>query len=177
MRASLAVLPFVMLVLAACNDAAEPRDGGDNEGQPAQAALALEGEGLRLVLRSSGSTRPLPFGTTRDSVVQAVYATGVVPVDSGAAGDCGLDYLTWSNRLNTNFREGALVGWAVRDPGLTTMAGIGVGSSRAALDSVHQAEVSTTSLGNEFAAGGMAGVLSPEERIEVMWAGEVCLAR
>ena len=60
------------------------------------------------------------------------------------------------------------------------MSGIGVGSARAALDAVYSATVSTTTLGEEFSAGGLAGVFdgpTAAARITAMWAGTTCLAR
>jgi hypothetical protein len=41
-------------------------------------------------------------------------------------------------------------------------------------------EISQTSLGTEFDAGGLSGVLSgrgPDARIEGLWAGMACIAR
>ena len=63
---------------------------------------------------------------------------------------------------------------------LTTASGIGLGSTRAALESAYAARVSRSTLGMEFVAGGIAGLLAsdhPAAPITHLWAGQVCLAR
>jgi hypothetical protein len=60
------------------------------------------------------------------------------------------------------------------------MSGIGPGSTRAELEAVYEVEVEPTSLGIEFSAGGIGGLLdgeSPDARITAMWAGVTCLFR
>ncbi|WP_309673554.1 hypothetical protein [Gemmatimonas sp.] len=65
-------------------------------------------------------------------------------------------------------------------PKLTTPSGIGLGSTRAALDSAYVVRVARSSLGVEFSAGGLAGILASaraDAPIQNLWAGQVCLAR
>jgi hypothetical protein len=95
-----------------------------------------------------------------------------------------MDFATFAGGLSVNIQKERFVGWSKRASGsatsLTTMSGAGVGSTRAALDSVYAAKVTTTSLGDEFEAGGIAGVLDgtvPSARITNLWAGMNCIAR
>jgi hypothetical protein len=60
------------------------------------------------------------------------------------------------------------------------MSGIGVGSTRAELEDVYAATIEPTSLGVEFMAGGLQGVLENAEKkgkIVALWAGASCVAR
>ena len=72
------------------------------------------------------------------------------------------------------------VGWSLRDGDqfsrkITTMAGIGIGSTRTELEDVYVVEITKTSLGNEFSISGeMFGILDPEDKIEFMWSGLSC---
>jgi hypothetical protein len=70
----------------------------------------------------------------------------------------------------------------VRESGdtLTTVSGIGLGSTRAELEAAYDAEVAPSSLGIEFHAGGLAGLLDssrPDARVVSLWAGLACVAR
>lgn len=144
-------------------------------------ALALEGEGLRLVDPESGRTRPLAFGASQAEALTAIALAQGAPKDSGRNSDCGegaLDYAVFPG-LTAWFQGGRFVGWS-GVTGLTTMSGIGKGSTRQALDGAYAATVSQTSLGEEFSAGGLSGVLDgagPSAKIAEMWAGMACLAR
>lgn len=151
---------------------------GETGAAPPEVAIALDGDGIQLVIVQSGSTRPIPFGTPRDTLVAILArATDTPPADTGTSADCGLGYATWTDGLTTTFRNASFVGWSVRDSGLTTMSGIGVGSTHGAVDSVYAMESFESSLGSEFTAGGLAGVFGAGDRVVALWAGEVCLAR
>lgn len=190
----LGLLVLVMSVgLSACgagSDRAEDGSAGeaapvaDSAATPAsQTLLALDGEGLRLVDATTGSTRPVAFGSDEVTVREVLEATlGAPPVERGDAVDCALEYVRWESGLTTWFADGNFVGWAVRDEGrtLTTMAGIGLGSSRAELEGAYAAEIAPSSLGLEFHAGGLAGLLEGDEehsQITHLWAGNSCIAR
>jgi hypothetical protein len=104
----------------------------------------------------------------------------------GTNQDCGagpVQAASWPDGLSLVFQNGRFVGWGLgaRAIGrLATAAGVGPGSTRAELDAAYSATVSQTSLGSEFSAGGLHGVLdgtSAEARITDMWAGVSCIAR
>src|SRR3546814_13009983 len=66
------------------------------------------------------------------------------------------------------------------DDGLGTMAGITRGSTRSDLESAYAAEVGETTLGTEFTAGGLSGLLDgngPTAYITTLWAGTTCAFR
>lgn len=148
----------------------------------AGAALSLEGEGLRVFLEGSGSARPVPFGTSRDRtmrILTRVQDQG--PVEEGENPDCGVHYASWGNGLVVVFARDEFAGWSVaRGSTLTTAAGVGLGSTRAELESAYAAQVEPSSLGIEFSAGGLAGALesgSADAPIIALWAGVACLGR
>lgn len=145
--------------------------------------LALEGEGLRAFDAVTGSSRPIPFGTPRADVLNILQTSqGNPPQEQGENLDCNLTYATWADGLTVSFAQDRFVGWFVRagSGAWTTASGIGVGSTRAELESVYQVQVQATSLGTEFAIGEMGGTLDSsgaDARVIHLWAGQVCLAR
>lgn len=204
----LAKLPFLLIILSilvtACGE--RPNGGGDGS-QPIplvpqvsespapvtstqettrisdSTALALEGEGLRIFDVSSGAARPLPFGSPLGEVVEILTRVQeMAPSEKGESADCGVEYVTWESGLTVLSSSGRFQGWSARERsrGLTTVSGIGIGSTREELEDVYAIEVDSTSLGIEFTAGGLAGVLDSAERegrVIALWAGVVCLAR
>ncbi len=157
------------------------------------AALALDGEGLRVFLLPSGSSRLVAFGEARSTVVAAVSRLrGGVQPDVAENLECRATVATWpASGLQLWFSSDSaarFIGWSLGGraptdstaPTLTTPSGIGLGSTRAALDSVYAARVARSSLGVEFTAGGIAGILAStraDATIQNLWAGQVCLAR
>ncbi len=117
----------------------------------------MEAEGLRLVLVPSGSTRPLPFGTSRQHVLEVVTAS--VHRDAPELGeniDCRATVATWRTAgLQLWFATDTaaqFIGWSLgggaiapngdaRGPVPTMMSGIGVGSPRAALESAYAVKI------------------------------------
>ncbi|MBA2292811.1 MAG: hypothetical protein H0W15_10200 [Gemmatimonadales bacterium] len=212
-----ALLVIVPVLLVACDGSAAPKppvaavvDHRDTASRPAATAtpppatvdtphaalLAVEAEGLRLVLVPSGSTRQLPFGTPRRRLLEMVTASvrGEAP-ELGENIDCRATVASWrTSGLQLWFATDTaarFIGWSVaagaidptpdaRGPAPTTMSGIGVGSTRAEVESAYSAKVRKSTLGIEFNAGGLAGLLASERadaRIVHFWAGQVCLAR
>ncbi len=158
-----------------------------------RAVLVLDGEGLRIVLEPSGSARPIPFGESRASVVEQVsrLRNGQQP-EMAENLECRATVATWAaSTLQLYFTPDAapqFIGWSLGGrartdataPAVTTASGIGIGSTRAALESAYVARVARSSLGVEFTAGGMAGLLvsnAANAPIRNLWAGQVCLAR
>lgn len=147
--------------------------------------IALDSEGLRFVDPDSGSTRPLPFGTEIEQTVKAVTNQLGEPRDRSVNPECGagpLTFVSWANGLNLLFAENQFVGWSVNDRvaianQLTTMAGVGIGSTRAELSEAYNATFQETSLGYEFTADDLYGILSssaPNAQITALWAGTSC---
>ena len=149
--------------------------------------LALSGEGLDFVTER-GSVRHLVFGTPAAQAIDAVsQAYGGGAPQRGRNEECGagpLDMATWQDGLTMMSQDGRVVGWSVSrgaadggNVGLATMAGIGIGSTRRELEAAYTADIRETTLGQEFAAGDIFGLLDgtgPSARITAMWAGASC---
>jgi hypothetical protein len=142
-------------------------------------ALAVEAEGLRLFNKQSGAARPIAFGTPRDDVLKMLAFLG--KPETGQNAECGagpLDFANWANGLGLFFQKDRFVGWNLNPRGdVSTASGIGPGSSRADLESAYAAQISQTSLGTEFVAGELFGLLdgkSPAAKITFMWGGVSC---
>ena len=148
--------------------------------------LALDPEGLRLVDAATGRTRPVPFGTPRAAALDALGPALGAPRTTGTLPECGagpLDFAAWPTGLTAWFQNEAFAGWSTgadADTTLTTMAGVGIGSRRAAVESALAVTVEETTLGTEFTAGALSGVFSdatPGARVEALWAGVSCVFR
>ena len=177
-------LAACLLVVAGCTPEPERAVDPPPVSPPAEepAFVALEGEGLRLIVASTGSARPLAFGTPQSQIVTALTTVfGTDPVEQGEAADCGADYARWIEGLTVWFTRGRFAGWAIADQSpLTTIDGWGTGSTRATVEASRQVAVMPSSLGTEFTVGAIAGLLesdTPDARILHLWAGHTCIAR
>ncbi len=140
-------------------------------------ALNLSGDGLQTV--AGASSRQIAFGTPSEIVLRVAEAAMQAIPERSRNAECGegpLDIASYP-RLRLYFQDGRFVGWAARGRGLTTMAGVGIGSKRADVESVIVAPVEETSLGREFTSGGMSGLYDAKDVVSDLWAGSVCLAR
>lgn len=192
---SLRLLPVLAIAaaLAACGEPPttkvppEPVAPAAPPAAPAaKPQVSLDGEGLRLV-SETGSTSLLAFAVPEAQAITALTAALGPPGERVTNPDCGagpIDFLEWSNDLQALFQDGKFVGWSLgRDgaKGPTTMNGIGVGSTRTALnEAFSDTKVEETTLGQEFTAGGLSGILSsgaPDATVETVWAGMSCVFR
>ena len=164
--------------LVATDSAARPADS-------ARALVALSGDGLMLVDPNSGSTRAITFGTDETLVIDVLTRALGAPGEREANSECGvgpLQFVEFSQGLIIAVQEGKFLGWSIHHNGesLRTMSNIGVMSTRAELESAYSAEIAPSSLGLEFMAGGLQGVLTSSAdtaRISDFWAGANCVAR
>jgi hypothetical protein len=147
--------------------------------------LALDLGGLRLVNTATGATRSLSFGMKEADVLSVLTNLRGRPRNRGVNEECGagpLGFAQWKDGLTLQFQNDRFVGWSVNDrsPGsnrLTTIAGIGVASTRTALQTAYTVTVSQTSLGTEFTAGQLGGLLSSTRqnaRVTDLWSGTTC---
>lgn len=153
---------------------------------PVQTAggLAIEGEGLR-IFDAEGAARALPFGTPQETVIAAVTAsTGGVAPEQSTNEECGqgpVQFAQYANGLQLLFQEGEFKGWFLREAGLTTVDGVGVGTTRAALNEARTVEIDPNStLGIEFTAGDIMGFLTAADAsgtVESLWGGDSCFFR
>ena len=153
----------------------------------AKAQIALDGEGLRLVDSESGAARALPFGSPAASALETLTRVQGAPPKRSTNPDCGagsLEFARWDDGLSIVLQDGRFTGWSVNapvaGPPLTTMSGVGLGSTRRELEAAYSVTVETTTLGQEFSAGELTGLLASDAadaRITDLWAGTSCVFR
>lgn len=184
------------VLLTACDQAAQaPQTPAAAPAEPAPTAaapapkppaVALDPEGVRLVAES-GSTSLLAFGRETDDAVQVLTAVLGAPASRGVNSDCGAgptEFVEWTNGFSALFLDGKFTGWSAgRESAdlLTTMNGIGVGSTRASLAAAFpDLTVEESTLGQEFTAGALSGILDGTgdgAKVETIWAGTSCVFR
>jgi hypothetical protein len=165
--------------------------------EQAASFLALDSEGLRLFNSMTGASRLLAFGTAGADALRMIGIAHKAPVKtSGRNEECRASTTTYGDGLTVWIAGERFVGWSAAAPAatsgsdlnalrsdpevLTTAAGIKVGSTRSELDSAYAIKVVQSTLGTEFSAGAMAGVLASDRkdaRITALWAGMTCIAR
>ena len=194
MKYALPLAAVAALMLAACDptatdDAAAPEtpaaeDAATDADADAQVtpAIALDGEGLRLVDPENGSTRLIPFGGPQAETLAALTGALGAPSETGSNGECPpgpLDFATFGQDTTLYFQDGGFAGWFTSAGDWSTMNGIHAGMTRAELDaSGSEIELTETSLGQEFDAGGVYGIMNDDaSAVEVLWAGANCFAR
>ncbi len=161
-------------------------------------SLVLTFDALQLVDQITGSSNELPFGTPLDQLTEIINNSLLsTSVSTGINAECGagpLKMVAWSNGLTLVFQEnntksaGSKIdwlfqGWSVDGTKegaqkLTTMAGIGIGSTLEDIQNAYEIEVRKTSLGHEFStAAGMYGIIDgagKNAKITHLWSGVSC---
>lgn len=190
MRILLAMTAVAALGLAACEPqapaegaadaAAESSGDASAEAASGDVVLAADGEGLRLVNAETGSTNLVPFGAPRGQVLAALDGAGGIQGESGSNAECPpgpLDFVEYAQGITVMFQDGGFAGWLSEEAGLTTMNGIGVGSTAAEVAEAN-GELTETSLGQEFDIGGVYGIMNEDaSAVRILWAGANCFAR
>ena len=159
-----------------------------------QAVLALTVNALQVVKKPSGSTTELPIGMEMDQVLDVVSKVFAIEIPKPQVNsECGAGPMTmtiFENGLVLMFQKAKsnpaileFVGWSLsesrNESKLTTMSNIGIGSTRAELESAYNVEINKTSLGMEFSTvpGGLYGIIdgpSETSKISFMWSGLSC---
>ncbi|MBW4485310.1 MAG: hypothetical protein KME14_22470 [Tildeniella torsiva UHER 1998/13D] len=165
-------------------DAETPAETPTETPQSEEVGLILTGEGLQLVNLQTGSTTSLAFDTDMAPTLDAVTQILGTPEEVSQNSECPsgpLTIATWPNGLALNAADDTFVGWAMRpsddDTALTTASGIGIGSTRQELETSYTVEVVDSSLGVEFSAGDLYGLLTspePTGTVTNLWAGVAC---
>jgi hypothetical protein len=197
---SLLLSLLLLLVMTACTSTPDPTESSDVaepitevvESDPTdiaadQAVLGLSGEGIRAIL-PTGSIRTITFESDIDTA--QTVATNLLgePSEVVENTECpagALTIITWSNGFTLNAAQNQFVGWGVQPTDaesakLTTIDGIGVGSSLSELQELYDVEVYESSLGTEFSTGQISGLLTANEAdavITTLWAGTNCIFR
>ncbi|MGA9581466.1 MAG: hypothetical protein WBR13_05815 [Allosphingosinicella sp.] len=187
---------LLLLGLAACDSAPAGNDGAANAAansadpanataaapQPVPAApVVLEGAGLRIP--SASPPRTLAFDMTEAETIEGLTkALGRPPAERGENSECGggsMAFADWEDEILLYFMDGRFAGWASRGK-LRTIEGIGIGSSRAEVSGLPGFEVEQSTLGTEFRAGGLSGILdspAPGAKVTALWGGATCVFR
>lgn len=158
-----------------------------------QQSLVLSSNALQLVNQQTGSSTEINFGIALDQMLAMLNKVLQNKVSSiQVNSECGagpLKMASWSNGLTVVFQqkkansEWQFAGWFMNAPStgfktLTTMAGIGIGSTRAEMESAYSIKVSKTSLGHEFStSAGLFGIFNgpgKDSKIINMWSGTSC---
>lgn len=148
-------------------------------------ALALSGEGILIVDQQSGKTRTIPFDTDLETAQTAISASLGEPTETAENSECGagpMRFVVWSNGFTVNGLQDQFVGWTVRQgtasEDLTTVDGVGLGSTLADLEENYDVGVIESSLGTEFnVANSLFGLLSANEptgMVTHLWSGIAC---
>lgn len=191
------IVATIGLAVAACEAPAENEIAGNvstpgddagttanRAGTPAERALAVDGEGLR-ILAAGGPGRALAFGLPEAQVLPVLEAMRG-PADRNSNQECGagpMEFAVWADGLSLLFQEGRFVGWSLDERAAgahATVSGIGPGSTRAELEAAYAIEVEPSTLGSEFSGDGLSGILNgtgSTARIDTMWAGTSCVFR
>ena len=187
-RALFAGLAIAVLVVVAAGVLFFGRNTDSEDGDRAAPAgeVVLEAEGLGFVQGDSGSSiAHLPFGTDRADVLRSLAASVGEPSEVSEVEECPFGpavVADFTTGLSVTFGDGELVGWSVQAPSThTTAAGIGAGSSLAEVKDVYAGTtVEATSLGWEFTAGEIYGVVSgsdPDDEVLHLFGGDNCIFR
>ncbi len=191
---SAAVAGLLLLGLAGCdsaptaNDAAANAAVTGNSSAPgpvpapvAAAPVVLEGAGLRIP--SASPPRTVAFDATEAETIEALTkALGRPPTERGENQECGggsMTFADWKDEILLYFLDGRFAGWDSRGK-LKTIEGIGIGSSRAEVAGLPGFEVEESTLGTEFRAGGLSGILeskAPGAKVTAIWGGATCVFR
>jgi hypothetical protein len=157
-----------------------PSDSAPDRGTP---VVVLAPDGLDVT--GGGAPKRLAFGGAQASVLTDVGAVLGQPREQGMQEECPagpLYHMSFAEGLELQFQDGAFVGWFARQGStLRTARGVGPGSTLSQLKAAYPATtVEETSLGSEFAADSLYGVLanpSDAGEVEVMFAGINCIFR
>lgn len=155
----------------------------------AEGGLGIGPDGLQLI--DGARITQLPFGTGKDEVFTFLEEVlGASPTVTESSPECGNqadEQLLWPGQLSIDIRDDQMISWQLAQGSpLTTVSGVGLGSTRAEVESSIVIMVDETSLGTEFATegtgegGGMGGLLTgpePTATVTELWAGEICAFR
>jgi hypothetical protein len=144
--------------------------------------VLLGGEGLQLAAAGGQPARTIAFEAPMSETLAALTTSLGAAPERSTNEECGsgpMEMAQWGERLTAFFQEGTLVGWE-SDGGLQTAGGLRVGSTRGELNRLPGLSVEQSSLGVEFTAGGLSGLLesnAPDAKVTDLWAGDICAFR
>lgn len=159
---------------------AQPPGPAADRGAP---ALVLAPDGLNVT--GGAAPKHLAFGSPRAGVLADVGTVLGAPGEQGIQEECPagpLYQVSYAGGLQLVFQDSAFVGWFSGEGStLRTAPGIGPGSTLGQLRSAYPGvTVEETSLGHEFAAGELYGIVadtSSAGAVQVVFAGTNCIFR
>ena len=183
------------LILSACSSGSnepstpppEPAPAEDSQPAAALPRVVLDGAGLALISADTAAAKTLAFGAAKADTIAALAARGAPALSQN--GECGagpLEFAQWADGLQLVFQGGKFAGWSIDGRAadaaqLRTAKGIGIGAPRAALSAAYPGtRVEQSTLGNEFSAGGLSGLLTDATAaatVSHLWAGVDCSFR
>ena len=116
---------------------------------------------------------------------------GTSPTVTESSPECpnqATEQLLWPGQLSIDIRDDEMISWHLdRGSPLTTVSGVGLGVTRAEVESSIVIVVEDSSLGTEFSTdgggddgGGMGGLFSgpaATDTVTELWGGEICAFR
>lgn len=126
------------------------------------------------------------FGAPASSASEMLSKALGKPKSIESLEECGAGPLTTSDFgiLSLIAQDEKFVGWSVNSPAapgsITTETGVKIGSTCKELERAYTVEVFESSLGNEFVAGQLGGLLDgprPTATITNLWGGTNCIMR
>jgi hypothetical protein len=191
MRHSVRALTVACLLAAAACTGSEQSDQVAREpnANAVQAERAEKAREPRLLLDGSGlvlEDRKIAFSSPASAAIAAASEVYGRPLSVETLEECGAGPLQVSRfaGLTISAQDGKFAGWSLdhrdKPPLPATASGIGIGSSRRELERAHPVEVFESSLGQEFTANELAGLLDGKgegAKITNLWAGATCIMR
>ncbi|MFZ5747005.1 MAG: hypothetical protein ACOY45_05025 [Pseudomonadota bacterium] len=149
--------------------------------------LSLAPDGIGYVYPDGRNGRA-SFGLGADIPLQMATAALGKPTGDSINDECPagpLRIVSFAQNFSLLFQDGKFVGWSLDEgdgaSSLTTVSGIGIGTTRAEMEAANQVEdVPESSLGAEFTIGEMSGLLSApgkDGKVTNLWAGTTCIFR
>jgi len=139
--------------------------------QPQATGLMPDSGGLQ----PAGTNLRIDFSRAEAGAVETVSrilgARPAATVDQAECGAGPVRAVRWQSGLTLNFQDGDFAGWVVDEPGLVVAGGYRVGMAAPDL-ALHQ-----TSLGHEFEAGGVFGLIDQAGEVAALWSGTTCFFR
>lgn len=152
-------------------------------------AVALDGEGLRAIDPSTGSTSLVAFGTPGELAITLLTGAFGDPSGSSEANECGrgpTDAVNWGGlSIAIDAADDTFVGWSIADtdnaPVITTIDGLGIGSTVAELQASRTVEFADGgTLGPEYVdatSSWLTTGTTDEDTVAAILTGENCAAR
>jgi len=167
------VAGLCLLALTACGA------GGVGPTRAKSPDIRPDAEGIGI----DGKSQRIDFGRTQESTIPAVSKLlGVQPGSVSINLECGAGPTTIVKypQIDLLFLDGAFRGWVTSNPGTIAGNGLSPGVSRTQLNNGGYGPFEETTLGVEFASGGIFGLLPDGDAnspIRTLWSGTTCFFR